>query len=246
MKQHRQSLNLLSSGFMTEAIDCPESDRERMAQVAFESLSFGKFFVFPQPFLMLSATSKCKYTIQSCRPSQENTHTAVCVDLGHSAASVSTMSEGVLQSSFLRIPFAGLTRPQDSILTYESGEDITDHLFSLLRHRYPSLPPGPYLRDLKEKVTRAPCVSVLTPPKISLVAPRDNQTNHQISYRLPDGQSVQIESERWKCTEPLFDPFLLQSAEPSLPRLVHNIIESVRMIICGRLPLIGFWRSATG
>ena len=57
------------------------------------------------------------------------------------------------------------------------------------------------LREIKEKLSY---VSTDFPAEMS-----KPKTASEVDYTLPDGQIVKIGSERFRCTEPLFQPSLL-------------------------------------
>jgi actin-related protein 2 len=68
-----------------------------------------------------------------------------------------------------------------------------------------------------------------------------------LSHILPDGREIKIEGERFEAPEVLFDPSLIDRAEPGIADMVFDVIQSAdiesranyykSIAVCGMLPL---------
>ncbi|XP_005384980.1 PREDICTED: actin-like protein 10, partial [Chinchilla lanigera] len=64
---------------------------------------------------------------------------------------------------------------------------------------------------------------------------RDPARHHPTSFRMGDGSSVCLGSERFRCPEPIFQPGLLGQAEPGLPMLAFRALQKMPTTLRKRL-----------
>nr|XP_013005862.1 actin-like protein 10 [Cavia porcellus] len=63
----------------------------------------------------------------------------------------------------------------------------------------------------------------------------DPARHHPASFRMGNGSSVCLGSERFRCPEPIFQPRLLGQAEPGLPTLAFQALQKMPMTLRKRL-----------
>ena len=107
-----------------------------------------------------------------------------------------------------------------------AGQDMTEYLFELLsksnKNFFDSLfdsKINEIFRDIKEKL----CYTALDYDHEMTKAASSSLLEK--TYELPDGQTIKIGSERFKCTEALFKPSLLDSLGRSYESGIHEIID---------------------
>nr|BAN41982.1 actin, putative [Entamoeba invadens] len=114
------------------------------------------------------------------------------------------------------VPIVDCECVKDSIVqTQVGGRHIDDYLVQLLKERSKYTyedPLGRVTRDIKEK--------------LSYVSTNDNVDEKSISkeYELPDKTSITIGKERYLCTQPLFDPALINIEGDGIPKSIDNAI----------------------
>ena len=118
--------------FLTEAVRTPPAARERMAQIAFESLGVGSFYLSSHPVLCTFATGRT---------------TACVVDCGHAVSRVVPVHEGwAVYQAIQRLPAAGrdLTTYVAKALNVDEAvaRDVKER-HCLVRARGDAAPPPP-------------------------------------------------------------------------------------------------------
>lgn len=102
-----------------------------------------------------------------------------------------------------------------------SGRDLTEYLIKLLNekgHYFKNLKDEEMIRDLKEKT----CYIALDYDQ-ELKKLKESKGIEKL-YQLPDGNFVNIEEERFKCTESLFQPSLIQLEDDGIHKMMHKSI----------------------
>lgn len=97
-----------------------------------------------------------------------------------------------------------------------AGRDLTDYMQRLLRERGVSVSGSAgreIARDIKETLG---CVGTGEEPDTTALA---------TTYTLPDGQVINLDAERERCTEPLFDPSLIGMEAPGIHEQVFGAIQ---------------------
>lgn len=103
------------------------------------------------------------------------------------------------------------------------GRDITDYLRRLLRQRGHSLTSSAereIVRDIKERL----CYIALDPEKELTLAQK--VSGMVKSYTLPDGETIQVGTERLMAPEVFFKPSLIGSDEEALSEQIHRSIRA--------------------
>eukprot|EP01112_Ceratiomyxa_fruticulosa_P007320 TRINITY_DN1898_c0_g1_i1.p1 TRINITY_DN1898_c0_g1~~TRINITY_DN1898_c0_g1_i1.p1 ORF type:complete len:390 (-),score=61.76 TRINITY_DN1898_c0_g1_i1:115-1284(-) len=175
---------------LTEAPLNPRRNREKAAEVFFETFNVPALFVSMQAVLSLYASGRT---------------TGVVLDAG----------DGVTHS----VPiYEGFAMPHAIIRIDVAGRDITTHLQHLLRR-------GPGINfhtsaelEIVRNIKETACYVTYDPAKEEeLLEPGGTEKGTggkslgpiQLSYKLPDGQSIELGAERFRAPEILFHPDLI-------------------------------------
>jgi actin-related protein len=190
---------------LTEAPVNPKANREKMTQLMFDTFAVPALYVSIQAVLSLYSSGRT---------------TGVVMDSGDGVTHTVPIYEGYsLPHAILRLDLA--------------GRDLTEHMMKLLTERaynFTTSAEKEIVRDIKEKLCYVAldfdeCVSFcafpLSPfPFVLLLCishrhvPREMSTATSSSsieqdYPLPDGNIIQVGSERFRCPEALFKPSMI-------------------------------------
>ena len=128
-------------------------------------------------------------------------NTAIALDVGEGCSSVLPISEGVTYpAAFARQDLA--------------GSDVTDYLMKLLNqkgYQFTTSEEREMVRDAKEDVA---CVSLDYQNEVPSKPPA--------SYTLPDGNTIEMTDEHFRCSEILFQPEILGKKLRGLHTMVHD------------------------
>jgi centractin len=180
---------------LTEAPLNPRRNRERAAQIFFESFNVPALFVSLQAVLSLYASGRT---------------TGVVLDSGDGVSHCVPIYEGfAMPNAIQRVDLA--------------GRDISEHLQTLLRkagYNFITSAERDIVRDIKEKK----CYVAYDPVKEEqLLTERNNKTLF-MQYKLPDGNVLEIGPERFRAPEILFDPSLIGMEVDGIQHQLHNSI----------------------
>jgi len=192
---------------LTEPPHNPTSHREQLAELFFETFRSPALFVAPPAVLSLYASGRT---------------TGVVLDVG----------EGVTHC----IPvYEGHALPHSIVRSDVAGRDVTKRLQSLLRKggvAFSTTAESDFCSTMKEEVCYVSNVPTKEDGDYNLTSPMLRQAiNPQMvcnnkndaakaQYQLPDGQVIDLASERHRSSEVLFDPSLIGSEE----RPVHDVL----------------------
>lgn len=179
---------------LTEAPLNPKANRERMAQIMFETFQVPALFVATQAVLALYAASLTS---------------GIAVDSGDGTSHVVPV-------------FQGYALPHAIMRLEVSGRDITSYLSRLLTERghYMSTSEDrEVVREMKEKLAY-----VALDFDKELKQYHEDNGSIQETFMLPSGKECVIGSERFRCAEALFTPSLLGREDPGLHELVFRSI----------------------
>ncbi|EDW60197.2 actin-like protein 53D [Drosophila virilis] len=179
---------------LTEPPLNPKKNREKMTEIMFENFRVPALYVAIQAVLSLYATGR---TI------------GIVVDSGDGVTHTVPIYEGyALPHACMRLDLA--------------GRDLTDYLGKLLMERGHTLSTSAereIVREIKEK--------------LCYVATNFDEELHESTlrkhdldelYELPDGTTINIGNERFRCPEALFKPSMLGQEVPGLHEAVFNSI----------------------
>lgn len=182
---------------LTEPPHNPTSHREQLAEVFFETFRAPAMFVAPPAVLSLYASGRT---------------TGVVLDVG----------EGVTHC----IPvYEGYALPHSIVRSDVAGADVTRRLQLLLRKSglaFSTTAESDFCSRMKEDVCYVSSVPTRDESDFDMVGGGGGSTADaaKAQYQLPDGQVVDLSSERHRASEVLFQPSLLGSEE----RPVHDVL----------------------
>lgn len=183
---------------LTEAPMNPKANRERMTQIMFETFGIPATYVAIQAVLSLYASGRTS---------------GIVADVGDGVAHVVPIFEGYsMPHAIHRMDLA--------------GRDITATLSRLLLERGVNLGSSAELeivRDLKERLAY---VALDFDAEMAAAAAAASSTwDKDKEYQLPDGTTITVGSERFRCAEVLFRPALLGMDQPGLSRITLDSID---------------------
>uniref|UniRef100_A0A8C0IQL6 Actin n=1 Tax=Chelonoidis abingdonii TaxID=106734 RepID=A0A8C0IQL6_CHEAB len=103
-----------------------------------------------------------------------------------------------------------------------AGRDLTDYLMRILKESGVSLvstAEREIVRDMKENL----CYVCLYPEEELAKKPSEVEK----SYRLPDGQVIKVQNQRFRCPETLFSPSNIGMEAPGIDKLCFNTIMNL-------------------
>ncbi|KAL3940915.1 MAG: hypothetical protein SGBAC_004628 [Bacillariaceae sp.] len=178
---------------LTEAPLNPRQNRDKVAEIFFETFRAPALFFAPPSVLSLYASGRT---------------TGVVLDVG----------EGVTHA----VPvYEGFALPHSVTRSDVAGRDVTRQMQLLLRRSGLSFTTTTEL-DLVKRMKEETCYLTRTP-----MADDAAQKESKTQYTLPDGQTVNLSTERFQAPNVLFDPSLFGSEEPGAADiLVNSIMKS--------------------
>jgi centractin len=164
---------------LTEAPLNPRKNRERVSEIFFETFNVPALFVSLQAVLSLYASGRT---------------TGVVLDSG----------DGVTHA----VPiFEGFALPHAITRVEVAGREVTDYLQQLLRrsgHKFHTSSEWEVVRAVKERL----CYVAFNPQHEEGLELKES-SNISSSYKLPDGQTIQVGPERFRAPEVLFNPSII-------------------------------------
>jgi centractin len=200
---------------LTEAPLNPRRNREKSAEIFFETFNVPALFVSLQAVLSLYASGRT---------------TGVILDVG----------DGVAHS----VPiFEGFAIPHAVMRVNVAGRDVTEHLQTLLRragYDFHTSAEREVVRAIKEAV----CYVAFDPAKEEELLETENRGKPiHTTFKLPDGNSIEIGPERFRAPEVLFRPELIGEEYPGVHEmLTHSIGRTdldLRRTLYSRIVLSG-------
>ncbi|EFA85306.1 actin [Heterostelium album PN500] len=180
---------------LTEVPFNPKAHREKMTQIMFETFNVPALYIATQPVLSLYASGRS---------------TGVVVESGHNVTHIVPIYEGyALSHAITRLGFG--------------GDCLTNYMIKLLTERGWSLT-GTSERDIYHEIKeKLAYVALDFEAEQQLLAEHSNDLEK--SFDLPDKQVLTIGLERFKCTEPLFDPSLIEFETVGIHKAIFNSIN---------------------
>jgi len=186
---------------LTESPLNPGTNREQLAELFFETYRAPAIFFSPPAVLSLFASGRA---------------TGVVLDVG----------EGVSHC----VPvYEGYALPHSITRSDVAGRDVTKHLQLLLRKSglaFTTTAESDLVKTMKEELCYVR-QNVKADQAGSKAAAATSGEDAKVEYQLPDGQAVNVSSERHQAPELLFNPTLIGSEELGVAStLVDSIMKS--------------------
>ncbi|CAG2161440.1 unnamed protein product [Oppiella nova] len=179
---------------LTEAPLCPKPIREKMIQNMFEPFNTPALYVANEGLLSLYASART---------------TGLVVNIGDGVTHTVPIYEGyVLTKGIQRLDWA--------------GRELTDHLMDMVSergHSFKTPAEREITRDMKEKL----CYVALD-FDAEITTATANPSAIEKSYDLPDGQVITIDTERFRCPEMLFKPWMYGLTSAGIHATTYNSI----------------------
>ena len=187
----------------------PNTNREKMCEIMFEAFNAPLFSVSLAGILSVYASGR---------------GSAIILDVGHEVSHVLAIYEGyTFKHAMDRVNIG--------------GNDLTDYLLQMLNdergHSFTNNNDKEIVRDIKETL----CYTEMDFEQKMQCTEHNNSVNLEKIYELPDGRRITVGSERFRCTEPLFQPHLLGRDFPGLHKLLYSSlmkcdIDTRRDLMC--------------
>jgi centractin len=200
---------------LTEPPLNPIKNREQAAQIFFETFNVPALFISLQAVLSLYASGRT---------------TGVVLDIG----------DGVTHA----VPiYEGFTMPNAVSRIDLAGRDVTEYMQLLLRksgYNFHTTAEKEIVRNIKEKT----CYVAFDPQKEEeLLESEKSSKAVQFSYKLPDGNVIEIGPERFRAPELLFQPDIIGEEYPGIHECLVNSIQKcdidMRKTLYGNILLSG-------
>ena len=179
---------------LTEQPYNPSANREKTTQIMFETFNIPFFHQCICPVLSLYASGRT---------------TGLVIDSGAGVShAVPIFKQHAVTHAIQRHDIA-------------NGRDLTDFLMKILCGRgysFTTTAEREIVRDIKEKLCY---VSLDFNQEL-----QDSQLSYDIekNYELPDGNVITVGNERFRCTEPIFQPALIGMSAQGLQDIIHRSI----------------------
>jgi len=109
-----------------------------------------------------------------------------------------------------------------------AGRDLTEYMMKILKesgNSFTTTAEREIVRDVKEK-----CCYVTSDFDAELEV-HEKSSDKEITYELPDGNLLTLGSERFRCPEVLFKPFLIGKEAPGIHQMTFNSIQKCEVDI---------------
>ena len=190
---------------LTEAASNPISNREKMASIMFESFMVPKLYISVQAVLSLYSSGRV---------------TGLVFDSGDGVTHTVPIYEGfTLPYAVQRIDLAGrdiTARLQKDLSTQRGYKFISSAEFEIVR-------------DIKERLSYVALDFDEEMRKFNEGA--GGSANIEQTYQLPDGEVITVGTERFSCTEILFNPKMIGTEVPGIHETVYATIQKCEIDI---------------
>jgi actin, other eukaryote len=182
---------------VTDSSRSSRADRERLAQIMFETFDAPALFIANQSLLSLYCSGRVSGVVVTC-------------------------GDGVSDV----VPIVDSRIVRDAVQRVDvSGCDLTEWLMRFVAnrgHEFTTLSEREIVRDMKEKLAY---VAADFEQEIATTA-ASASCHHHKRYELPDGQMITLGNERFRCAEALFRPSLFgKTPSIGIHQATHNAIS---------------------
>ncbi|KAK4664789.1 uncharacterized protein QC763_507660 [Podospora pseudopauciseta] len=210
---------------MEHALFTPDTSKEKMTQIIFETFNVPAFYVALNPSLALYGMGRTTGLVVESGDSV--THAVPLVHGGH---------EG------LGVPVRDAIRRLDL-----GGRHITDYMIKLLRESGHNFVPTTSEHEVVENIKHLRCYTAFDfENETRLWVERESDPTfqlHEISHELPDGQVINLTNERFRGPEAMFRPSVLGLESGGIHALVCDAImkcdSSIQKELFGSIFLAG-------
>ena len=180
--------------FLSDSPWSPKVDREMMVQIMFEKFNVRSFYVELGSILSMYSSGKT---------------TGIVCDVGDGTTHVCPVYEGFgIPNAIAKLDMA--------------GRDLTHFLSRMLLEKGVNLSTSAeqeIVRDIKEKL----CYTALDYTQ-EMSDWRTSSALFEQRYELPDGEIIKIDSQRFRCSEALFQPKLVGREARGVHQMIHDSI----------------------
>eukprot|EP01083_Nonionella_stella_P051721 137324_1 len=203
------------SVFLSEAALNPKANRERSAEILFETFNINSLSMCSQSILALYSSGRT---------------TGIVVESGESVTNCVPIYEGC-------------SVPQAISRLDLGGRDVTDYLVKLLNergHTFVTVAEREIVRQIKENMcyVSPDCEQEVAKIDMECIDTQIPSYLNSNVYELPDGNHIELGAERCKAAEIMFAPKLIGSEQNGITQLICDAIMKTEIDIRR-----GFWKN---
>ena len=193
-----------SNIFLTDSNFDPKINREKLAQMLFETFCFNKIYICNPSILNLFAAGK---------------FSGISIDLGFETIRICPFLDSeVIKDAIIKYNYGGNDLTEFMYLLAKKI-DLSSYLINKIEGNSPNILTtngGLTFQDIKEKVCY--CASDLK---------EDLKKAESYKYELPDGTYITTKEERIICPEALFKPYLMNIKENDIVKGCFDSLEKI-------------------
>ncbi|XDT40943.1 Actin [Nakaseomyces glabratus] len=182
---------------LTNSMSTSKKEEEKMCEVLFEKFSIPAIYCSRDPIMSLYGLGRT---------------TGCSVSCGHRGIGITTVIDGMIVGGSSQISNTG-------------GSAVTNTMLDLLRHNHPELENGQngieLMRSIKERCCELSKDFYNEIREYELITSKASNNK----YRLPDGNIIEIGSERFEAPEIIFNPQAYGYSEIPLQKMIINSIS---------------------